>query len=118
MKVSFIHPEKAEIQKFDWGEIAWMVSGKLANSETMTFGRVIIKAGRSNKRHSHSNCDEILYLLSGELEHWVGDEVFSMKAGNAIFIPKGVTHHAKAIGKNDPVMVVAYSSAYRETTEK
>lgn len=118
MSVNVTHPKKIEIKKFNWGEISWLVSGKLGNSETMTFGKVIIKVGHSNPRHLHSNCDEILHLLSGRVEHSVGDETFPMKAGDTISIPKGVLHHAKVIGKTDAIMVVAYSSPYREITER
>jgi len=109
---------KGEIQNFPWGKIVWKVSGKLGNSESMTFGRVTIHAGQSNSKHSHPNCDEVLHLISGRLEHSVGDEIFLMKRGDTLSIPRGIIHNAKAIGKKDPVMVVAYSSAYRETTQE
>lgn len=99
---------------FDWGEICWMVSGARGNSGTMTFGRVVIKSGRSNPAHSHGNCEEVLYLVAGKLEHRVGQESFIMEAGDTLMVPKGVAHRAHALGHEDAVMVVAYSSAERQ----
>ncbi len=47
----------------------WLVTDAMGNSHTMTFGRVVIRAGSANPRHRHPYCDEILHLISGRLEH-------------------------------------------------
>jgi len=98
-----------------WGKIVWLVSRGLGNSETMTFGRVTINAGDANPRHRHPNCDEILFLLSGRLEHSLGDERFVMEAGDVISIPKGAWHNARALGDENAEMAISFSSADRET---
>ena len=114
MGVAVTAKEDINTETLPWGSISWMISGSLGNSGTMTFGRVVIKAGHSNPRHAHTNCDEILYLLSGVLEHTYGDEKVVMKAGDSISVPKNIVHNATALGGEDAVMIVAYSSAYRE----
>ena len=108
-------PADGETLDFDWGRIAWLASRGLGNSETMTFGRVTIRAGHANPRHRHPNCDEVLHLLSGRLEHTLGDERFEMGPGDTVSIPTGVFHNARALGDEDAVMVIAFSSADRET---
>ena len=97
------------------GELRWLASRKLGNSGTMTFGRVIIPAGVANPRHRHPNCDEILHLLSGNIEHSLGDQCFTMEPGDTISIPAGVWHNARALGDKDAEMVISFSSADRET---
>jgi quercetin dioxygenase-like cupin family protein len=104
-----------EILDLDWGRIVWLVSRSLGNSTTMTFGRVTIKAGQANPRHRHPNCDEILHLLSGRLEHSLGDERFVMEPGDTISIPTGVWHNARALGGEDAEMSISFSAADRET---
>lgn len=99
---------------YDWGEIRWIVSGARGNSDAITFGRVTIRAGRSNPPHSHSNCDEVLYLLSGQLEHAVGGDICVLRPGDAIVIRRGVAHHARAVGEHDAVMVVTYPTPERQ----
>ena len=42
----------------DWGSLCWLASQKLGNAQGLTLGRVVIKAGMSNPRHSHSTCEE------------------------------------------------------------
>lgn len=108
-------PADGETLYFDWGRIVWLVSRGLGNSTTMTFGRVTIKAGFANPRHRHPNCDEILHLVSGRLEHSLGDESFIMEPGDSISIGTGIVHNAKSVGDEDAEMIIAFSSADRET---
>jgi quercetin dioxygenase-like cupin family protein len=98
-----------------WGKLTWLASRELGNSTTMTFGRVIIPAGQVNPRHRHPNCDEILHLLSGEIEHSLGDQLFRMQQGDTISIPAGQWHNARALGSQDAEMVICFSSADRQT---
>ncbi len=98
----------------DWGSLCWLASQKLGNAVGLTLGRVVIKAGRSNPRHSHSTCEEVLYLLRGELEHVVGNAVYILKAGDTLTVDAGVPHCATSIGDEDADMIVAYSSGSRD----
>ena len=98
-----------------WGTLRWLVSRTLGNSATMTFGRATIPAGIENPRHRHPNCDEILHVLSGRIEHSLGEERFTMEPGDTISIPAGVWHNAHALGDVDAVTVICFSSADRET---
>jgi quercetin dioxygenase-like cupin family protein len=107
--------DAGEVLEFPWGRITWIVSRKLGNSTVMTFGRVLMRARMSNPRHRHPNCDEILHLLSGRIDHTLGAESFVMEAGDTISIPAGVWHQARALDGADAEMVIAFSSADRET---
>lgn len=107
---------QGQVLQFDWGEITWMVSGEQGNSAGMTFGRVVIHSGCANPYHAHPNCEEVLYLLSGELVHAVGDQSFMMRAGDTITIPCGARHRAAAVGNEDAVMLVAYNTAFRQVS--
>jgi quercetin dioxygenase-like cupin family protein len=98
-----------------WGKLTWLASRELGNSTTMTFGRVIIPAGQTNPRHRHPNCDEILHLLSGRLEHSLGEQKFLLNPGDTISIPAGQWHNAHALNGMDAEMVICFSSADRET---
>ncbi len=81
----------------------------------MTFGRVTIRAGQANPRHRHPNCDEILHLLAGRVEHSLGLERCIMEAGDTISIPGGAWHNARALGDEDAEMVICFSSPDRQT---
>ena len=103
--------------RFDqvWGRLTWLASREIGNSSTMTFGRVVIPADQENPRHRHPNCDEILHLLSGRIEHSLGEQRFVLEAGDTISIPAGQWHNAKALDGVDAEMVICFSSADRQT---
>ncbi len=107
--------EDATSEEFGWGRIEWLVSHARNNSGTMTFGRVTIRAGQTNTLHRHPNCDEILHLLQGTLDHHVGEANFPLRAGDSIVIAQNAWHNARAGNEQDAVMLVCYSSAERQT---
>jgi quercetin dioxygenase-like cupin family protein len=115
LRTTVIHTTEAAKDEFDWGSTSWCISGAAGNSDSLTFGKVVIKSGASNPKHGHANCDEVLYLVSGELEHYADDtEPIRMKPGDVIFIPGGVAHWAECTSAEDAEMIVVYSSPERE----
>jgi quercetin dioxygenase-like cupin family protein len=104
-----------EVIEASWGRLVWTASRQVGNSQTMSFGRVTIRAGQENPRHRHPNCDEILHLLSGRLEHSLAGETFVLEAGDTVSIPQGVWHQARAVGEENAEIVICFSSADRLT---
>ena len=41
----------------------------------------------------HPNCEEVLYLLAGRVEHTLGDQSFTLETGDTLAIPAGVFHN-------------------------
>ncbi len=96
-----------------------------------TLGVVTIHPGKRNPFHSHPNREELLYVVSGEGEHKLGDEVFHLTPGAVIHIPRGVRRAAcgvrdvddrarrAAVGEGTSVeplvAVVSFSSPDRRT---
>jgi quercetin dioxygenase-like cupin family protein len=114
MQTTVVRTGDVARQVADWGHLAWAVSKEAGNCETMTLGRVCIRAGQSNPRHVHDNCDELLYLLTGELDHHADDVgTLAMRAGDVIVIPAGVAHNARCTSTVDAEMIVVYSSGQR-----
>ena len=97
----------------DWGSLTWLAGQKIGNAEGLTLGRVVIRKGQSNPRHSHPNCEEALYLLAGRLEHTLGDEKVILEPGDTIVLDAGIPHNATNTGKEDADMIVVYSSGTR-----
>lgn len=111
-------PDQYQVEETPWGRLNWHVSAALGNSETMTVGRCFIKPGDQNGRHLHPNCDEILSVLKGHIEHSWNDEKFEMREGDVVSIPSGVVHNARNIGTDEAELAISFSSAYRETLDE
>ena len=109
---------QGEVLDLSWGRIVWTAARSLGNSATMTFGRVLIRANQANQIHRHPNCDEILHVITGRIEHSLGDELLVINPGDTINIPAGVWHNARALDGVDADMAICFSSADRQTESK
>ena len=101
----------------DWGSLTWLASKALGGIDT-TLGRVVLRKGKTNPRHCHDTCDEVLYVLKGKLEHSLGEESFTLEAGDTILIPAGVFHGAASVGDEDADVIVSYTSGERDYREE
>lgn len=100
------------------GRITWLHNGD-TGAVGLTVGEVIINPGQCNSMHAHPNCEEVLYLISGELEHTCGEEgPYHLTPGMSIRIPSGVKHNATCTSADPARMIVAYDSAYRQVSEE
>ena len=111
---------EAETQRIkeDWGSLNWLADKSLNNSPDLTLGRVTIKKGHSSPRHSHPNCDEVLYLLKGQLKQVIGGQTFLMEPGDTAVAPANVSHLTVNIGDEDADIILAYSSGERQFKEE
>ena len=116
MKFAVVRQAEAEARRAEesWGSVRWLANGESTDTGGLTVGRVVIRPGMSNPRHSHPNCDEVLHLLRGTLEHSVGDETVVLHAGDTLVVPAGVAHHAVNVGSQDADMIVAYDTGERQ----
>ena len=48
--------------------------------------------GEGPGQHIHSDEDEALYILEGELNVKLGEEIFCVKSGSFVFLPRNVVH--------------------------
>jgi quercetin dioxygenase-like cupin family protein len=104
-----------EVHELAWGRLVWTVSGQVGNSSTMSLGRSTIRAGQGNPRHRHPNCDEILHVVAGRVEHIQDDRSCVLEPGDSVCIPKGVWHQARALGGDDAEIVICFDSPARLT---
>jgi quercetin dioxygenase-like cupin family protein len=116
MEKCVIRKDGSEVVETSWGSLQWLVSGKDGTSENMTLGRVTFKPGCANPPHSHPNCEEILYVVEGKVEHTLPEGGTTvLNVGDSIVLPPGGKHFAKNIGDGEAVVLVAFNSAERET---
>ncbi len=116
MQGTYLSRAAAEANKLvePWGSLSWTANKELGNLNGLTLGRVTLNPGASNQRHSHPNCDEVLYVLQGTLEHSLGAELIMLRTGDTLVIPAGVPHQARNVGNEIADTIVAYSSGERE----
>ncbi len=112
-KASVQRYDDAEVQKYPWGWIRWVMNAKIDPRAATTIGVVFIEPNQANPLHIHSNCNEYLHVLAGTCEHLLGDKWVQLKAGDTLRIPKGVPHMART-SKESCRTIVVYDTGERQ----
>lgn len=100
-----------------WGELNWKITDTSMAGTEMTFGTCLIRPGERNPLHSHPNCEEFLYVVSGRCEHRLGEDVVTLEPGDTIRIPRNVRHWARALGPDPLFALIMFSSGQRQAVD-
>jgi quercetin dioxygenase-like cupin family protein len=109
------HSDDLATESFDWGTLRWLCNERLSAGAAQTLGICQILPGQRNPVHYHPNCEEVLYLLSGQGEHSFDGASVSLRAGSTIRIPVGVKHNLANTGTDVLTCLISFSSGTRET---
>jgi mannose-6-phosphate isomerase-like protein (cupin superfamily) len=103
------------IEQNAWGTLQWVCNGKLMPGSDQTVGLATILPGKKNPVHYHPNCEEVLYVLSGQgLQSYDGRTIL-LKAGMTIRIPANVRHNMVNTGTETLRTLVSFSTGDRQT---
>ena len=83
--------EKVDFQS-PWALEEWLCREDVVPNRDLLVVRVNIEPGRCHAFHTHPNREEVIYILSGRAEQWVGREHRVLEPGHAALIPKGEVH--------------------------
>lgn len=69
----------------------FLATGEHTNNQ---FSLIYIEVHKGNEppAHTHRREDESYYILEGAIRFWIGDKVVDAKAGDFIYLPKGIPH--------------------------
>jgi quercetin dioxygenase-like cupin family protein len=88
----FMQAEDVKKEQDPWATVEWLSNQELVGAEELMMVRAIIAAGRSHPFHRHPTREEIIYVVSGQAEQWVGNEYRILKAGEMALIPQDAIH--------------------------
>ncbi|KAF0093075.1 MAG: cupin [Puniceicoccaceae bacterium 5H] len=113
---AFVPQDKIAPAVFDWGRLYWYVTGQDDTSNDQTLGKCVLNPGAANPRHYHPNCEEVLHVVSGTIDHYVdGAGWFAMGPGDSVTIAPNIWHCARNTGHEEAHLMIAFSSADRQT---
>ena len=103
------------VEQNDWGTLQWVCSDKLMPGSGLTVGLATIFPGKQNPLHYHPNCEEVLYVISGQGVHSYDGRTIPLKAGMTIRIPAKVKHNMVNTGTEALRTIVSFSTGDRKT---
>lgn len=96
-----------------FGSVHWAVREGDPPGAEQTIGLAVFDAGKGNVEHTHPNCEEVVYVLEGEVEHTLGDQRTTLRAGDLIVVPRGVPHRLQNPGGAPARAYIVFSAPDR-----
>jgi quercetin dioxygenase-like cupin family protein len=104
--------QEVPAEKVTGREIRNMVNGQMQGSKDMTLQIVDVLPGAVSKPgHSHTNCEEIIYVASGEGDILISDRVWHLAPGDVVLLPRDVKHLTRNPGRETMRLICVFSSA-------
>ena len=92
MRGKFITSAAVEREQLDWGELGWICRPSMTGATAVTVIQVILKPGGGHDFHKHPDQEEVITVISGEIEQWLEKEKQVLGPGDSIFIDSGIVH--------------------------
>ena len=61
--------------------------------------------GKGHGFHYHADQEELIYVVSGTVEHWIEREKRILGPGDSVFMPPGIVHATFNVGAEDAKVV-------------
>jgi uncharacterized cupin superfamily protein len=106
-----VNLNQVPVGKIPGRETRDLVNGKTVGAKTISLRITDVLPGAiCTPGHIHTECEEVIFILSGKGEIKIGQEVSSMNPGDAIYLPTGVGHIIRNTGKEVMRMACSFSS--------
>lgn len=77
---------------FPWCHVEWMSNPEIVGARELLLVRATFPPLEAHQFHRHPAREEIIYVLEGQAEQWVGADKRLLCAGEMAHIPAGTPH--------------------------
>lgn len=106
MAGSFVLKASSKVEELDWGSLRWICGPALTGAKDVVVCNVLIHPGKGHNFHKHPRQEEVIYVVEGQLEQWLGREKRVLGPGDSVFIPRDTVHASFTLGSK-PLRVMA-----------
>lgn len=119
-RAQLIREPDARREKHSWGELRWYCDDEEGQSKDMTFARCHILPDCKTQEHHHPDSEEIVHVLDGIVRHHMAGEkdFLELTPGDTIVAPPKAEHQIENIGDEKANLVLVWSSAGKDISEK
>jgi quercetin dioxygenase-like cupin family protein len=95
----FVIAKETKPEQLDWGKLGWMSNPPSTGAKQLTVIDVTLKPGKGHDFHKHPDQEEVIYVVAGAVEQWVGKKSRILGPGDCAFIPADMVHASFNVGK-------------------
>lgn len=92
MRGKFVTATDVDREQLDWGELGWICRPSKTGASEITVIEVTLKPGGGHDFHKHPDQEEVITVISGEIEQWLEKEKRNLGPGDSIFIDADIVH--------------------------
>ncbi len=92
MDGKFITAVAMERDHLDWGVMGWLSRPATTGAKELVVIEVTLEPGCGHNFHKHPGQEEVIYVVAGAVEQWVGRESTTLRPGDGVFIGADVVH--------------------------
>lgn len=92
MAGNFISTEAVEVDTLNWGDLGWVVNPTTAPEANLTVLDVTIRPGGGHDFHRHPRQEEVIHVLSGQIDQWLESDHQRLGPGASVFVPTDTVH--------------------------
>lgn len=108
----FVTAAEMEVEGSACGPHEWLSRPGLTQPDELLLVRVRMPPERAHQFHRHPEMEEIIYVVSGTAEQWVGRERRLLRPGDIAHIPRDVVHGTYNAGEEELVFLAILSPAH------
>lgn len=110
----FITDNERQEEVLDWGTLFRLSGPQKTQADKLVVIEVNITPGNGHNFHKHPQQEEVIYVIEGEIEQWVGQEKRILQAGDSVFIPADGVHASFNVGTTDAKLLAILSPSIGE----
>jgi quercetin dioxygenase-like cupin family protein len=100
MPEHFVTGQNVQHGDMPWCHVEWMSNLEIVGAKDILLVRATFPPGNAHKFHTHPGREEIIYVLEGVAEQWVGEQKRLLLPGEMAHIPKNTAHATRNAGTN------------------
>jgi quercetin dioxygenase-like cupin family protein len=105
MPGKFILKNGVEREELDIARLGWLSNPASTGTKQLTVIEATFFPGKGHSFHYHADQEELIYVVSGTVEHWIEQEKRILGPGDSVFMPPEVVHATFNVGAEDAKIV-------------
>ena len=108
---TFVKQAGMTVDTVDWGTIGWRTRPANTGCKTFVVMDVGLEPGFGHDFHKHPQQDELITVLAGRIEQWIGKEKAILEAGDSVYLDADVVHASFNVGSETAHLQVILAPA-------
>lgn len=98
----------------DWVTRRWVSHPASTGAKQLTVVDATLATGQSHGFHKHPDQEEVIVVIAGQVEQWIGKEMRILGFGDGAFVPPGTVHASFNVGQGAAKLLAIFGPCVGE----